>query len=271
MLLTIEDLIKLLRDSVNIQNVDDEGNPVVDTSYLSMSDEDITRFIKLGVNRVYPSVSDLNDLPSDCSTYAICLLAKIELYLTLAVLKADKVDMGADNNNYLKNDQRFQHYMKLANHAKEEYDSWLENEDKGEVNTYELLHTKYSHTKRYYENQQTPRVTLKSANVFADSFDIGWDVDRITHFGSYLVYLSKSPIFNMFAEGSTVESHINGGATLIRQTYDLRNNTKHILGLQPNTTYYVCVFAKCRNGVWGSSEISVTTQEEVLEGEEIDV
>ena len=143
MLLTIEDLIKLLRDSVNIQNVDDEGNPVVDTSYLSMSDEDITRFIKLGVNRVYPSVSDLNDLPSDCSTYAICLLAKIELYLTLAVLKADKVDMGADNNNYLKNDQRFQHYMKLANHAKEEYASWLDNEDKGEVNTYELLHTKY--------------------------------------------------------------------------------------------------------------------------------
>ena len=86
MILSIEELIKILRDSVNVQN--DEG--VTDPSYLSMTDEDILRFLKLGVNRIYPDIEDLDDLPTNCSEYAIILLSKIELYLSLAVRRADK-------------------------------------------------------------------------------------------------------------------------------------------------------------------------------------
>ena len=58
---------------------------------------------------------------------------------------------------------------------------------------------------------------------------------------------------------------------LIRETYDIRNVTKSIRGLEPNTTYYVLVIAQCRNGVWGSKEVSITTLEEISGGEEIDL
>ena len=85
MLLTVTDLIKLLRESVNVQSSEAE---VVDPAYLQMTDDDIELFIKLGVTRAYPSVTDLRQLP-DGSEYPIVLLAKIELYLKLAVLKAD--------------------------------------------------------------------------------------------------------------------------------------------------------------------------------------
>ena len=51
--------------------------------------------------RAFPNVTDLTQL-TEGSEYPIILLAKIELYLKLAVLKADRVDIGADNNNYLK-------------------------------------------------------------------------------------------------------------------------------------------------------------------------
>ena len=108
MILTVEEIVKTLRNAVNVQY---EESEVIDPAYLAMTDEDLMLFIKLAVSRAYPSVTTLSDLPEG-SEYPIVLLAKIALYTKLAVLKADKVDMGADNNNYLKQDQRFQHYMK---------------------------------------------------------------------------------------------------------------------------------------------------------------
>ena len=120
MLLTVEELVKILRSSVNVQVPIEEGSEetINDPAYLSMTDDDITLFIKLGVSRAYPNVTDLSELPSG-SEYPVTLLAKIELYLKLAVIKADKVDMGADNNNYLKQSQRFAHYMKLVEEARQ--------------------------------------------------------------------------------------------------------------------------------------------------------
>ena len=267
MILSIEELIKLLRDSVNVQNA--EG--VIDPAYLSMTDEDILRFLKLGVNRIYPDIEDLYDLPANCSEYAIILLSKIELYLALAVRRADKVDLGADGA-YLKQSDRFNHYMKLVEEVRQEYESWLDNEGEGTVETYEVLHSKYSHTKRYYENQLQPKVSLKIANVTSDCFDLEWSVTNVSHFGKYAVYLSDTPIFNKYAEGSDYHNHLiqSESLKLIRETYDIRNATKHISGLEPNTHYYVLVIAQCRNGVWGSKEVSVATLEEVTVGEEID-
>ena len=269
MILSIEELIKLLRDSVNVQYAEDN---VEDSAYLTMTDEDILRYIKLGVNRVYPNIDDLEDLPSDCSEYAIILLSKIELYLKLAVTKVDKVDLGADSA-YIKNSQRFDHYMRLVEEARQEYESWLDSEGNGTVTTYEVLSSKYSHTKRNYEHQLTPIVRVKATNVTSDCFDLIWNTSNISHFGKYAVYLSKSPIYSPYASGSKYESHINQNddLVLLRSTYDFRNNTKHISGLKPDTDYYIFVVAQCRNGVWGGKEVCVSTLEEVSEGEEIDV
>lgn len=64
-------------------------------------------------------------LPED-AVYPIVLLAKKELYYTLAVKEAPLYDIGADNNNYLKRSQRFDHYMKLIAQVDSEYDDWIE-------------------------------------------------------------------------------------------------------------------------------------------------
>ena len=157
MLLTVDEMVKLVRSSVNVQiPTEDEKNPLLyDQAYLEMTDDDIKLFMKLGVTRAYPDVEDLSELP-DGSEFAIVLLTKIELYLKLAVLEAPKVDMGADNNNYLKRDQRFSHYMKLAEDAKEQYDDWLENEATGGINTvnsYDVLLSNRHYTRsilRYF-------------------------------------------------------------------------------------------------------------------------
>ena len=146
MILTVEEIVKTLRNAVNVQY---EESEVIDPAYLAMSDEDLMLFIKLAVSRAYPSVTTLSDLPEG-SEYPIVLLAKIELYTKLAVLKADKVDMGADNNNYLKQDQRFQHYMKLVQSAKDQYESWLENEGQGEVSSYDVLLDNRHYSNRNY-------------------------------------------------------------------------------------------------------------------------
>ena len=55
MLLTVKDLIGLLRSSVNIQN---EESEVQDPAFLTMTDDDIELFIKLGVSRAYPNSTD---------------------------------------------------------------------------------------------------------------------------------------------------------------------------------------------------------------------
>ena len=210
MLLTVEELVKLLRSSVNVQS---EETEVVDPAYLTMTDDDMELFIKLGVSRAYPDIEDLTDLPSG-SEYPIVLLAKIELYTKLAVLKADKVDMGADNNNYLKQSQRFDHYMKLVESAKAQYESWLENEGVNGgvgVQSYDVLLSNRHYTQRNFEKQVTPKVKLKIDTVTSDSVSFHWGVSNTSHFGRFKVYISDKPIIDMFKEQiKTMNGALNG-------------------------------------------------------------
>lgn len=265
MLLTVNELISLLRNSVNVQS---EESGVIDEAYLTMSDKDIELFIKLGVSRAYPSVTDLSDLPEG-SEYPIVLLAKIELYQKLAVLKADKVDMGADNNNYLKQGQRFDHYMKLIAEAREEYESWLENEGQGEVSSYDVLLSNRHYTQRNFEKQVSPKVSLKIDQVTSDSVNFHWGVTNTSHFGRFKVYISETPIVDMYREGITYDRKINEGATLILSTQNIRNTYHRVNGLKQGTQYYVAVISIERNQVFGYSETSFITLDELEEEEEM--
>lgn len=262
MILTINEFISILRSAVNVQN---EKDGVVDSAYLNMTDEDIALFIKLGVSRAYPQVSSLEELPSG-SEYPVILLAKIELYLKLATLKADKVDMGADNNNYLKQDQRFKHYMALVEELRKEYDSYLDNEGQGVVSTYDVLLSNRHYTHRNYEKQPTPIVEFKNLYVTDSELNMSWSVFNVTHFGSYKLYVSESPIVDMYKDGATYKDKLVDEPTLVLSTTNIRNNHHKISNLKPNTTYYVAVFAVERNQVFGYAEQSFTTQS--LEEEE---
>ena len=265
MLLTVKDLIGLLRSSVNIQN---EESEVQDPAFLTMTDDDIELFIKLGVSRAYPNITDLGDLP-DGSEYPIILLAKIELYTKLAVIKADKVDMGADNNNYLKQSQRFDHYMKLVSMAKEQYESWLENEGQGEVSSYDVLLSDRHYTQRNYEKQATPKVSIKIDQVTSDSVDFRWKVTNTSHFGRFKVYISKIPIIDMYREGVTYNNKVDSEAKLLVSTSNIRNTYHRVGNLESGTEYYIAVISIERNQVFGYSEVSFTTPEVLPDEEEI--
>ena len=268
MLLTVDELVKLLRSSVNVQS---EETEVIDPAYLTMTDDDMKLFIKLGVSRAYPDVSDLTDLPSG-SEYPIILLSKIELYLKLAVLKADKVDMGADNNNYLKQSQRFDHYMKLVEEARTQYDSWLDNEGVNGgagVQSYDVLLSNRHHTHRNFEKQVTPKVKLKIDSVTSDSVSFQWGVTNTSHFGRFKVYISKSPIVDMFKDGVSYASKIDENAKLVVSTSNIRNTYHKVCNLESETTYYVAVISIERNQVFGYSETSFNTLVGLEDEEEV--
>lgn len=147
-LLTINNLVTILRSSVNVQDPDMDGS--VDPAYLALTDSDIELFIKLGVTRAYPSVTSLSELPEG-SEYPIILLAKIELYSSLAVRRAEKVDLGAESA-YLKLSQRFEHYMELAKEARQQYRDWTET-DGCIVTTYDMKLGKFKkHLQNFSEN-----------------------------------------------------------------------------------------------------------------------
>lgn len=267
MILSVEEIIRLVRDSVRIDNEE-----VEDPVYLAMTDEDILLYVKMGVNRLYPDVESLDELTSDCSEYAVILLTKIELYLKLAVTRAEKVNMSADGAS-LSLEQRFNHYMSLVEMCRALYNNWLDNEGEGKVQTYELLNSKYSNTKRNYALQQTPKVSIRISDITSDSFNITYGMNDLSKFGLFSVYVSTFPIVNQFkAESSAVEDSIDSQAQLLRTTYDPRNCHKRVNGLDPETVYYIAVIAKCSNGVWGYKEVSVTTLEKFEDsGEEVDV
>lgn len=267
MLLTVDEMISTLRSSVNVQIKVDDDTTVTDSAYLAMTDDDIKLFIKLGVSRAYPDVTSLENLPEG-SEYPIILLAKIELYLKLAVLQANKVDMGADNNNYLKQDQRFKHYMALVEEARQEYESWLDNEGQGEVQSYDVLLSNRHYTHRNFEKQVTPKVSLQIDQVTGDSVHFSWNVTNTSHFGRFKVYISKSPIVDMYKEGVTYASKVNDEAKLLLSTQNIRNTYHKVENLESETTYYVAVISIERNQVFGYSEKSFTTIEELADEEE---
>lgn len=261
MILKTSELVSLLRSSVNVQI---PGSEDIDKAYLTMSDEDILLFIKLGVSRAYPDVETLEELP-DGSEYAVVLLAKIELYLKLAVIKADKIDMGADGA-YLKQSQRFDHYMKLAEKATGEYNDWLDKESStgnNTVNTYDVLLSNRHYTKRNYEKQPTPKVKVFVTSLNENEVDFKWKMSNSSHFGKYEVYIDVSPIVNIYEGGYNIQKSISDSAKCILSTYNIRNCMHHLSGLEPDTTYYITVFSIERNGVFGYAETSFTTPESI--------
>ncbi len=276
MLLSVDDMVKLLRSSVNvaIPSEDEQGNPILvtDNAYLVMTDDDIKLFIKLGVTRAFPDVEDLSELP-DGSEFAIVLLAKIELYTKLAVTFADKVDMGADNNNYLKQSQKFEHYMKLIDGAKSQYDDWLENESEGanSVKTYDVLLSKRHYSLRNYEKQQAPKVRIRVDELTSDYVCFHWTVSNCSHFSRFKVYFSETPIIDMYRDGARYADKISDKALCIKSTGDFRDTTHKVTSLDPNTVYYIAVVSIERNQVFGYTQISFTTLEEVSEEEDIDI
>lgn len=273
MLLTVKDMVTLLRNGVNVQIpvIDEEGNEVgteIDPNYLSMTDDDLILFLKYGITRAFPQCPDFSYLPAGAE-FGIVLLAKIELYMKLAVTVAPKVDMGADNNNYLKQSQKFDHYLKLAQAAQKQYDDWLDNEGAdilgvGVVNTFDVLLSRRHYSQRNYEKQPAPMVVIHIDEVTDTSVSFHWDVSQSSHFSCFKVFFDTAQVLDPHNGGDTCnyKDIVSPSAKCLKSTMDFRNVLHRVRGLTPDTEYHIAVVSVERNQVFGYDEVSFTTLQE---------
>ena len=252
--MTKEQLIKFLRSSVHVQ--DPEINN--DSKYLSLTDEDLELYLTVALSRD-SSVSKGQSLDSltDAQVYPLLLLAKKELYYALAVIEAPLYDMGADNNNYLKRTQRFEHYMKLIAQVDEEFNKYNEEDVTGTNNTlttYDVLLSNRYYTKRYRSKCVVPVCSLYADEVRADSVDLSWDC-IINNFIKAEIYVSTSPIYDPY----NVENHISPDAQLVFLLREYTEPMCRITDLGLNTKYFICLVVTDRTGLKGYSQIEIDT------------
>lgn len=245
--MSVEQLIKYLRISVNIQDPDASSK---DPEYLSMTDEDLRVFLDVACSMVFP-YTPLEDI-SEGDVYGILLLARKDLYYTLATIDAPLYDIGADNNNYLKRSQRFDHYMKLIAQTDKEYQDYLENGGAGGnvVTTYNTFIPSRYNTVYNYEKSPSPKISLFVDNVTEDSVEIRWSYTSLT-FYKFFVYLSDSKIVDPYLVG---KPKIVGDVEPITEISDSRQNKCRIEGLNPNTEYHVAVCIEDKSTLLGYSE-----------------
>ena len=261
--MTVPQIIQFLRLNVNVQNPD--GSEGVDSAYLSMTDEDILLYLNVVLTRDFADIPSLEYLPAQ-NVYPLVLLAKKELYYALAVASANEYDLGADNNNYLKRDQRFQHYMALVKQADQEYQDYLDNggglsADDGSgagpntLTSFDVLLGNRYYTKRYYEKGVVPAPVLYVDEVTANTVEFHWK-DRLRHFAWCNVYCSTSPNIDQYKDG---QSKIVDKSQLVKHITDARQVALRIEGLSPETTYYLAVELVDMSGLMGYAEVTFDT------------
>lgn len=263
-MLEVNELVKFLRLSVKVQ--DPEGLTENDSKYLEMSDEDLILFLKVVATRDFPNLTSLENITSDM-VYPITLLAKKELYHTLAVKEAPLVNMVADNNNQLQRGQRFEHYMKLIAQIDAEYEDYLADGGAGgyTLSTYDVLLTQRYATKRNYDKGQPPVLSAFINKVDHNMVEIGWEFSTNIFFNTK-IYMSRGKIYDPYAEG---DNKILSSAKLLKKSYDARQNSIRIKGLKPNTSYNVLVVVTNATLLKSYFELSFKTLDVSLKGNSI--
>lgn len=262
--MTVEQIIRFLRLSVSIQDAENGNIVTEDSEYLAMSDEDLLLYLNIVLTRNFPDIPSIAFISNE-EIYPIVTLTKKELYSTLAAKDAPLYDLGADNNNYLKRSQRFEHYMKLVAQADKEYSDWLENggSDNGVVKSYKVtLSDRYS-TRYNFENSAVPKVSVYVGAVSDTAVEFWWKVKDLSRFYRYKVFISENPIVDMF----NLSDHIDDKATLIAEIKDIHQTRCRVQSLEPEKTYYLAVQVIDMTTLSGYAQTQFTTQP-LVEGDE---
>ena len=255
--MTVDQMVSYLRLNVSIQDPD---GTVQDSAYLSMTDEDIVLIMNIVLTRNFSDVPSLDYLPTEY-VYPVILLSKKELFHALAVKEAPLYDLGADNNNYLKRSQRFEHYMKLIAQVDKEYEDYLENGGAGAntLTSFDVLLSDRYATKRNYEKGAIPAPILYVVGVSETFVELQWKV-KLSRFQNYKVYISEAPIVDSF----DVNSVISKSAKEVAVIRNVHQTSCRIEGLLPNTDYYVAVMATEKSSLTGIAQESFKTLEPVV-------
>ena len=249
--MTKAELVRYLRLNINIQNAE-----VSDTAYLSMKDEDIELYLSVVLTRDFPQVPSLDLIPQE-DIYPVVLLAKKELYYTLASTDAPLIDLVADNNNQLKRSQRFEHYMKLISAVDEEYNKYNEDGGAGTRNTltsYDVLISDRYATRRNYEKGFVPALSLRITNITDTAIELEWSV-QVSRFQKYEVYISDKQIYDEYS----ISQAVSPEAKLVAKILNVHQNKCRVEGLLPNTIYHIMVSVTDKSSLVGRTEIAVST------------
>lgn len=254
-------LIRFLRSSVHVQDPETEK----DSKYLSMTDDDLELYLTVALSRDFANVRSLDTLP-EVYVYPLLLLAKKELYYALAVIEAPLYDMGADNNNYLKRDQRFKHYMALIEQVDKEYNQYLTDNATGTANTlttYNVLLNNRYFTERYKNNGVVPVVSLYVDNITKNSVELSWE-HLVANFAEFRVYISETPIYDPY----NLKQPLDSNAKLVFRVTENSNQQCRITDLKENTVYYVLIVYYDKCGLKGYSQVCIdTTPKDIVGGE----
>lgn len=252
--MTVEQLIQFLRVSVYVQDADKVVTQ--DEQYLCMTDEDLLLYLNIVMTRNFAEIPSIKYLPND-AMYPVVMLAKKELYYTLAVKEAPLYDIGADNNNYLKRSQRFDHYMKLISQVDKEYADWIENGgESGTVKSYSVTLSDRYGTRYNFENSAVPTVVLYIGAITESAVEFWWNIKNISRFYKYKVYISKEPIVDLF----NLKSHIADGAILVAEIKDIHQVHCRVTGLEQKTSYYIAVQAINMATLSGYAQTQIETE-----------
>lgn len=262
--MTKEQVIQYLRVNTQI-GVPQEDPTLMDSYSLYMSDEELALYLLFVMSRDFSEFT-FEELPPS-AFYPLMLLIKREIYRTYATKNAHQIDMGADNNNYLKRSQRFAHFMKLIGQINEELADFEEN---GGLFGNTLVSADVYLSNRQYTNRTRNLVTRPTVNLRIDSLEtdtaeISWRTSITAHFMWYKVYFSTEPILDLYVDGAGLTRE---GVTLLTTNVDFHRNSIRLSGLEPETTYYMVVEVTVASSVSGYKELEFTTPSDEPEPEE---
>lgn len=259
------DLLAFLRESCLI----DDPDLVVDTNYLALTDEQLQAILLFANSRVNKGKYTIDSIP-ESSIYPIMLLSKKELYHRLASKYAPDYTIEGESGT-LNISDRYSHFMGLAKQMEEEYKNYLEDtessRDISNTNSYSdlangdvFISSRY-HSSRSYRYSVQPKIGVNVDRVLTDKVELSWNIKAINRFDCYKIYFSKDePIIDVYNS-----NQISPKAKLIKHELNIHNNKTRISGLEPNTSYYVCIVVLEQNGLIGFDEVQFMTKGDVID------
>ena len=248
----VSKIINYIRTSMKVQDPMVTSN---DSAYLSLTDEQILDFLTIALARDFPEVPSVEYITNE-NLYPITILTKKDLCYTLAITDAPLFDIGADNNNYLKRSQRFDHYMKLIVQLDKEYQDYLDNGGAGGniLTSHNVLLPDRYNTLYNREKGTIPAPILYLDNVGTTFVEFSWRVS-LSRFKSYNIYLSDKPIIDLYSKEVITE-----GSEHITNIKNPHRTHFRISNLKEDTEYHVAICAEEMSGLKGYDERKFKTE-----------
>ena len=247
--MSVQELIDFLRLQIHIQ--DRNKNIVTSEECLDLTDNDIKLFLNIARSKHFSEYS-LYNLP-ESAIYPIILLAKRELFTSLAVKSAPEYDITADNNNVLREHQMFQAYLALIKVVDEQYEQYLESiSGLGVLSSADVLLNKKYYSQRNYDKSTPPMVTVRINTISKNHVAVSWTSQNINRFLKYEVRVGNTPTWNGFS--------FDANAKIVADIKDIHVTMCQVQNLKANTPYYLSVAVYERNGLFGVLEVDFTTE-----------